>query len=164
MEVRALKPNEICLHRELRLRALRESPNSFGETVADAESQPVAYWEELTKSVTAPGPHVMFLACEGEDVYGSTYGLLDRKQEDAGRVGGMWVAPSKRRKGFGRALLGAVFTWARKRKLNRLRLWAPAHSPGAVALYREAGFRETGNCHPLPANPELKIIEMVCEL
>ena len=164
MEIRALKPNEVSLHRELRLRALRDSPNAFGDTIAEAESQPQAYWEELTKSVTTFGPHVMFVACEGEDPQGSTYGLLDREQIGVGRVGGMWVAPSRRRQGFGRALLEAVFTWARKRKLKCLVLWAPAHSPGAVALYRKAGFHETGNCRPLPTNSKLQIIEMVCEL
>ena len=164
MQIRTLEPHEVHLHREIRLRALADAPDSFGEVVSEAEAQPISYWEELTRSVTEPGRHVMFLACEDDTVLGSAYGLLDRAQREAGRVGGMWVAPAARRRGIGRALLHAVMAWARGRQLTHLRLWAPAHSPAAVALYRQAGFRETGRRRPVPNNPALEIIEMGCEL
>ena len=123
-------------------------------------ARPAAYWEELTRSVTEPGRHVMFLACEGQDVLGSTYGLLDRDRSAAARVGGMWVEPAWRRRGVGRALLQEIFRWARERGLRRLALWAPAHGPAALALCGQAGFRETGIRRPLSANPALHIVEM----
>lgn len=160
MHLRRLKSHEMNLHRDLRLRALRDAPDAFGETVADVAARPTAYWEELTRSVTEPGRHVMVLACEGQDVFGSTYGLLDPDQGAAGRVGGMWVEPLSRRRGVGRALLQEVFRWAWERGLGRLALWAPAHSPAALALYGQAGFRETGISRPLPTNPALQIVEM----
>ena len=146
-------------HRELRLRALQEAPDSFGETFADVAARPLSYWEDLTRSVTESGRHVMFLACEGDDVVGSTYGLVDRENE-AGRVGGMWVESAWRRRGVGRALLQEVFSWARQQELRRLGLWAPAHSPAALALYGQAGFQRTGKQRPLPTNPSVQIVEM----
>jgi GNAT superfamily N-acetyltransferase len=164
MQIRTLESHEVDLHREVRLRALADAPDAFGVVVSEVEAQPMSYWEELTRSVTAPRGQVMFLACEGETALGSTYGLLDRAQREAGRVGGMWVAPAARRQGIGRALLHAVMAWARGRQLTHLGLWAPAHRPAAVALYRQAGFRETGRRGPLPHHPALEIIEMVCEL
>ena len=164
MHIRRLESHELNLHRDLRLRALRDSPDSFGETFADVAGRPTSYWEDLTRSVTEPGRHVMFLACEGEHVLGSTYGLLDRERSEAGRVGGMWVDPAWRRRGVGRALLQEVFAWARERGLSCLGLWAPGHSPAAISLYCQVGFRETGNCRPLPTNPPFQIVEMVCEL
>lgn len=157
---RTLKPNETTLHRELRLRALRDSPDSFGETWADAAARPASYWEDLTRAVTEPGPHVMFLASAGDRPIGSAYGLLDRDRADAGRVGGMWVEPAWRRRGVGCALLQEIVGWARERGLRRLSLWAPAHSPAALSLYRHAGFRETGTRRPLPTDPALQIVEM----
>ena len=160
MHLRRLERHEVSLHRELRLRALQEAPDSFGETSAEVAARPLSYWEDLTRSVTESGPHVMFLAHEGNDVVGSIYGLLDRDQNEAGRVGGMWVEAVWRRRGVGRALLQAVFSWAREQKLTRLGLWAPAHSPAARALYGQAGFRETGKRRALPGNPSLEIIEM----
>ena len=57
-------------------------------------------------------------------------------------------------------LLQQVFNWAREHGLSRLGLWAPSHSPAALALYGQAGFRETGKRRPLPTNPTLQILEM----
>jgi hypothetical protein len=66
MQIRALAPHEVHLHREVRLRALSDAPDAFGVVVSEAEAQPMSYWEELTHSVTEPGRQEMFLACEGD--------------------------------------------------------------------------------------------------
>lgn len=161
--LRPLSPDEVALHRDVRLRALRDSPASFGESFAEAAARPIAHWERLTRSVTAPSRQVMLLAHEGDDVLGSTYGLLDRERSDAGRVGGMWVEPTWRRRGVGRALLQEVLRWARAQHVQRLGLWAPAHSPAAIALYARAGFRDTGLRQPHPIDPSLTLMEMVTE-
>jgi ribosomal protein S18 acetylase RimI-like enzyme len=106
----------------------------------------------------------MFLACDGDRVHGSAYGLADRERGDTGRVGGMWVDLAHRRQGAGRALLDAVVAWARERGFTRLALWAPAHSAGARALYARGGFGETGQRRALPSDHTLEIVEMAREL
>ena len=164
MHLRKLASHEVGLHRDLRLRALGDAPDSFGEAFADAAARPISYWEELTRSVTEPGRQVMFLAYQGEDVLGSAYGLLDRERSDAGRVGGMWVEPAWRRRGVGHALLQEVFSWARERKLKHLGLWAPADSSAAISLYSRAGFRDTGERRQLPTKSSLWIVAMEAEL
>jgi GNAT superfamily N-acetyltransferase len=164
VHLRKLASDEVDLHRDLRLRALRDAPDSFGETFADAVAQPISYWEALTRSVTEPSCQVMFLAYQGEDVLGSAYGLLDRERTDMGRVGGMWVEPASRRRGVGRGLLQELFSWARERKLKRLGLWAPTHNPAAIALYSRAGFRDTGERRQLPTASSLWIVAMEAEL
>lgn len=164
MKIRRLEQHEMALHRDLRLRALRDAPDAFGETAAEAEARPPSYWEDLTRSVTQPGRHAMFLACEGNAIYGSTYGLRDRENTDTVRVGGTWVEPAHRRQGIGKALLQAVISWAREERFNRLRLWAPVAGVGALALYRQAGFKDTGHRRPLPTNTALQILEMECKL
>lgn len=164
MQIRALKAHEVALHRSLRVRASRDAPDSFGETWAEAERRPLSYWQELTRSVTEPGQHIMFLACEDSAIQGSAYGLIDRDRPSAGRVGGMWVDPRWRRQGIGRALPEAVFAWADDRKFTTLGLWAPAHCPAAVAMYRKMRFHKTGKQRSLPSNPALSIMEMECRL
>ncbi|HJY76068.1 MAG TPA: GNAT family N-acetyltransferase [Burkholderiales bacterium] len=132
--------------------------------MAEVEARPASYWEELTRSVTEPGRHVMFVACEGDAVRGSIYGLRDAEGSAAGRVGGSWVEPPYRRRGIGNALLRAVISWARVERLELLRLWAPAASAGALAFYRQAGFSETGQRRPLPTNAALEVVELQCRL
>ena len=160
MRIRQLEPHEISLHRDLRLRALRDSPDSFAETASDADSRPFSYWEDLTRSVTEPYRHVMYLACDGDDIVGSTYGLRDFESSDRGRIGGMWVAPLHRRHGTGSALLEAVLSWAHAHGFNRVGLWAPLDNAAALALYHRAGFRQTKRRRPLRTNAALEIIEL----
>jgi len=159
-----LEPDEMSLHREVRLRALREAPNSFGGTFEEEGSRSDAYWEAQTKAVTEPGRNVLFLACESREVYGMVYGLLDRERPDGARVGGMWVEPAMRRRGLGRDLLTSVIDWARGRKLKRIGLWAPAHGVAAIALYRTAGFHETPRRGRLRDGSEFEIVEMARDL
>jgi len=164
IRIRALAPNESDLHRAVRLGALQDAPDSFGETFAEAAAKPMTFWEELTRSVTEPERHVMFLAFERQDVVGCVYGLVNRQRSDHGRVGGMWVNPVARRRGIGQALLEAVIAWSRRRGFKGLGLWAPAHSPAALALYAKAGFRETGIRQTMPTYPTREIVEMVRQL
>jgi GNAT superfamily N-acetyltransferase len=164
MILRSLAANEVDLHREVRLHALRDAPDSFGETLEDAAARPRVYWEQLTFAVTQPGRDVMFLACEEEDVLGAAYGMRDPLRSDGARVGGMWVDLARRRRGVGRALLLGVFAWARERGLQHVGLWAPAHGEAALALYSHAGFRQTGERRPLPAHPSLSIVAMEAEI
>ena len=164
MRIRTLTPNEIDLHRMMRLGALQDAPDSFGETFFEAAAKPLTYWQELTRSVTEPAQNVMFLACEEDDVLGCVYGLMNRTRTDQGRVGGMWVSPASRRHGIGQALLAAVIAWSRQRGFKGLGLWAPAHSLAALALYTKAGFHETGLRQRMPTNPDLDIVEMTLQL
>ena len=161
---RRLKPDEVELHRDLRLQALGDSPGSFGETLAEAAERPTTYWEGLTRSVTESGGHVMFITFEGDAPIGSAYGLRDQERSDGGRVGGMWVRPESRRKGVGSTLLHAVVDWARACAFTRVALWAPDQNPAAMALYRRDGFRETGNRRSLATNETVYVVEMNVEI
>lgn len=71
----------------------------------------------------------MYLACDGDDIFGSTYGIRDSESSDMARIGGMWVAPLHRRQGVGRALLEAVRSWAHEHGFKRMGLWAPSEIP-----------------------------------
>lgn len=54
------------------------------------------------------------------------------------------VAPSLRRSGIGRALMGSLLDLCREREAALLRLEVAVDNEPAIALYRQFGFRETG--------------------
>ena len=56
VHLRRLESNEMNLHREVRLRALRDAPDSFADTFTDVAARPASYWEDLTRSVAESGP------------------------------------------------------------------------------------------------------------
>jgi GNAT superfamily N-acetyltransferase len=60
--VRRVGPDETALFKRLRLRALAEAPDAFARTYAEVSAKPEAWWEEMTRALTAPGRNVMFLA------------------------------------------------------------------------------------------------------
>jgi GNAT superfamily N-acetyltransferase len=164
MRIRELERHEWALFRELRLRALADSPDAFARTLAEALGENDAYWVKLTESVTTPGGQVMLVAeVEGRPV-GLAFGLFDKEREKIGHVGGMWVDPGARGRGAGRALLDAAIAWARSRALDRLELWVTKGNAPAERLYERAGFADTGRRDALASNPALQTIQMALTL
>jgi len=157
--VRRLRSDEAALFRTLRLRALADAPDAFAHTHDEISAKPDAYWTEMTHSVTEPGRHVMFVAEDGGPV-GMAFGLVDGQRPDRAHLGGMWVAPSARHRGVGRALTDAVLAWARERAFADIVLWVADGNDEAMKLYERMGFAGTGRSDRLPTNPRRAILEM----
>jgi hypothetical protein len=148
VHIRRLAPHEADLHRVIRLSALRGAPDSFGETLTDTLARPQSYWDELTRHVTGAGGQIMVLACDGQQVIGSAYGLFDHERRDLGRVGGMWVDPpgaaavwgprSSRRSSPGRASAASLASGSGPRLIATPR--SPS-TPGPAFARRASGAR-----------------------
>ena len=106
----------------------------------------------------AGGPGAVFV---GGDFDGMAGVYLEQLQP---RLWGMWVAPSARGRGLGRALTEAVIGWARDRSFTRLRLGVTAAAPDALRLYERLGFAATGTVAPLPSDRSLCEHELALEL
>ena len=164
MHIRPLLPHEASVFREVRLRALAESPDAFGETLQQAQAQPDSYWETLTDSVTRPDGHVMVLAEQAEQIMGFVCGLLDRYDEHIGHLGGMWVDPAFRSSGVGHLLVASILEWAHQRNHRKLQLWVTEGNLKAIRLYEKMGFVDTGKRDELPSDRSLQIVQMALEL
>jgi GNAT superfamily N-acetyltransferase len=162
--IRRLRPDEAALFKDLRLRALEDSPTSFAETFTEVAAQSPEYWDKLTASVTKPDGQVMFVAEEDGRAVGLVFGLFDRDDRTLGHLGGMWVEPAWRGRGIGRALVGAVIGWARERKLRALALWVTEGNRGAIDLYAAHGFAATGEEDVLSSDPSFRVSRMMLVL
>jgi ribosomal protein S18 acetylase RimI-like enzyme len=162
--IRAVRANEWLRVRDIRLRALEESPDAFGAAFADERSLPDRVWIERTESSARREESAAFLAETTDGWIGFVMARLD--DEDRTRAGmfGLWVDPASRATGVGLALTEAVIEWARARGASTLALWVVASNLAAIELYRRVGFDETGNSMPMPRKPDLREIRMEKDL
>ena len=144
MEIVELKQGELDLCKQLRLNALEDAPNSFSETFDEARCKPYEYWQHIYESLIHPSRNRMFIAKDTNKNYGSVYALLDEKDNDTGRLGGMWVDSNDRKAGIGVALFNAVRIWAYEQKFTKIKLWVEDTDEGAKMFYKKLGFKETG--------------------
>lgn len=161
MVVRAVQAGEADRLREIRLRALLDTPDAFGSTY-DREIQfPASTWEERAARSGRGDEDATLVADNGGGWIGMAMGHLE--SDDPGRAGlyGLWVEPAERKSGVGLALTDAVADWARSRGAEWLLLLVIESNAGAIGLYHRAGFTETGRIVPLPRDPTVVEIEMV---
>ena len=76
------------------------------------------------------------------------------------------VAPTRQRKGAGRAILVDILEYARNRKMRRIFLEVRPSNVAAIALYRSTGFSEIGirRGYYRNANNNEDAVTMACEL
>jgi GNAT superfamily N-acetyltransferase len=80
-----------------------------------------------------------WVAVKGDKVVG-TFGL-ERTSDDAMELRRMYVDPSARRRGIARRMLQFAEDECRSRNVSRLELSTAEIQQGALALYRNAGYR-----------------------
>ena len=130
------------LWRELRLRALLESPGAFGSTYDRELRFTESDWTGRLDG--SAGPAVL-ASLDGVRV-GMGAGFRDLPGWL--HVVAMWTEPTHRGSGVGTAVLAHLVEWARDRDL-RVHLDVALANPKARVVYERAGFVATGETRPL---------------
>lgn len=148
--IRRVDEDDWQVVRDVRLRALRESPDAFGSSLAREESFAESHWRMRLR--TSP----TWVALDGD---GAPRGLVSLVQEPGSpqsdrHVVSLWVAPEVRRQGLGWALLDAVTRGAAQDGAATVSLWVVDDNASAVDLYVRAGFERTGERQALPRDPD----------
>jgi GNAT superfamily N-acetyltransferase len=162
---RPIRADEGQKLREIRLRALAESPSAFGSTLAETEARPEAYWRERAERDATATESVLVVADDDSGWVGLAGGCIDncsgvRRAE----LISMWVDPAYRGRSLGRYLVEHIVAWARHRNAERVTLWVTQGNTPAISLYTRCGFRATGVTQRLPSNPALLEQQMVLDL
>jgi GNAT superfamily N-acetyltransferase len=150
MQLRRIRANEAVAWREIRLRALKDSPRTFGSSYAEEVVRTPEAWAESTRRMAAGETIVMFVAEAAGGLVGMAGAYLDPDDGSLPHLISMWVAPEARRGGVGRALVEMVVGWARDGGHPSIRLFVVAENETAANLYRRCGFLPTGRTIPLP--------------
>ena len=149
--IRAFTADEWRVYRDLRLRALADSPDAFGSTLEAEEGRPDAEWSRrLASGADARWKLPLVAEVRGEPI-GLAWGRIETSTPDVAALYQMWVAPSHRGLGAGRMLLEAVIAWARAQNASYLDLGVACGESPARRLYERAGFQPMGA--PQPVRP-----------
>ena len=147
--LRRLGADEWDRYRDLRLRALADSPEAFGSTL-DAEGQHSdEHWAARLSSAATSQWNLPLVAEHGDELVGLVWGRIDASIPDTAHVFQMWVAPGSRGVGIGTMLLERVVHWARESKAQRVLLNVTCGDTSAWRLYSRAGFKPVGAPEPL---------------
>jgi ribosomal protein S18 acetylase RimI-like enzyme len=142
-------PHEWRGYRELRLRALADSPDAFGSTLARESAFADELWRERIERGARSPSDLPLVARIGTDMVGMAWGRLEEADPGDVHVYQVWVAPEHRGRGVGQALLDAIIAWARSVGARRISLDATCGNTAAMRLYTRAGFLPVGDPEPL---------------
>ena len=142
-----------------RLRALQDSPTAFSSTYADESRDTDEDWLQRADRWNGARSR-SFVAFDADVACGIVGAFLDREDPRRAHLVSMWVAPSHRRNGVGRALVHAVLDWAGSKQAHTVYLAVTSNNDIAVTFYRSFGFSFTGATEPYPNAPDLFEREM----
>jgi GNAT superfamily N-acetyltransferase len=137
--IRRLREDEWLLLRDVRLAALRDAPEAFGQPLENAAAQPASEWQSMARAAARGDRRAWFVAELEERAVGIVQAR--RRAPHDCLVFSMWVAPDARRAGVGRGLLRAVDDWAGGWGARQVVLWVIAGNETALGFYRRLGFR-----------------------
>jgi demethylmenaquinone methyltransferase/2-methoxy-6-polyprenyl-1,4-benzoquinol methylase len=147
--VRPAVPEEWEALKEVRLAALRESPDAFGSTYEREAQADEATWRGWTTGEGWDGAVATFVAEEERRLLGMATAY--RPSDEPGTVWmfATWVRPDHRGRGIGRALVKAVVDQSRSLGAEVVMLRVTEGNTGATGLYASCGFIGT----PDPPEP-----------
>jgi ribosomal protein S18 acetylase RimI-like enzyme len=160
MTIRRIKPYDWEQLREIRVRALEESPDSYGSTISEARRRTAEDWRAWARIGSCSPGTAMFVAVERGRIIGLCCSFLREDEPRIAQIVAMWVDPNRRGRRLAEQLLDAASTWSTASGAIELVLDVTETNRSARKLYSRAGFRETGRMTPLRSKPALLTVEM----
>lgn len=160
---RRASANDVGLFREIRLRALLESPDAFGSVHADAVNRNDASWrEQLLSTVRGPLRNTRFAFRETECI--GIAAVYREPDADFGELLMMWVAPDFRGGPAASLLVHGLLGWARSSGLSTVSLGVTDTNARAIGFYHKLGFSRTGETVEVDPERGLRGVRMVIRL
>jgi ribosomal protein S18 acetylase RimI-like enzyme len=164
MTIRTLTPIDVAAYRSLRLAALREQPPAFGTPAAKEEKLALA----AVAARLQESEDTYILGAFVDDMLVGTIRFArfeEANEKHRGFIGGLYVRPDFRRRGFARALVTEVLERARRDiGLRRIHLTVVTAQDAAIQLYKSLGFCIYGTEHEAFSNQGQFYDEYLMEL
>jgi GNAT superfamily N-acetyltransferase len=145
LDLDLLAPAEWRVLRAARLGALLDSPHAFTSSYAREADWSDLEWRRVFDTATC------IVAREADKVIGLAKSVAEPLRPWMRDLESIWVAPTHRRRGVLRALLGDIAKADRRIGVTDLMLWVLEDNYDAQRAYRALGFEPTGKRQFLPA-------------
>ena len=143
ISVITLPVSEWKAYRDLRLRAIQDSPQAFLDTVEGTRAFPEKKWKQRLADAAAGKSWQLFAKLDGKlaGMVGAFRSDEDIQSKSATIVG-LWVAPEARGKGVGRGLMERLLKYLNMHgSVRTVHLSVNVEQGAALALYKRLGFR-----------------------
>lgn len=145
MEVRLLKPDDAMLYWELRLEALKLSPEAFSSSYEEAlkRKEPI---KQVAERLQEEGCFTFGMFHE-EKLIGNVTLVQEKglKMQHRGNIYAMYVSTENRKAGVGKALMKTAIEHAKSIPvIEKLNLTVAANNEKAKNLYTSLGFKTYG--------------------
>ncbi len=138
--IRRLGADDLDTYREIRLAALKDSPDAFGTAWEEAQARSDESFRDLLTRLAVFGA----FAPEGRQIGLVAFSRYEGlRMQHRGELISMYVRPEGRGRGVGLALVNAVLDHARHQVLQ-LHLGVGTTNLPAIRLYQKAGFKPYG--------------------
>lgn len=156
--IEPITPQKAMVLKDVRLRALQDTPSAFGSTYVSEVAFGDEKWCERATLQVHVG--VQYIAMNDDEACGLVGGFLDREDKTRAHLVSMWVAPTHRHLGVGKKLVQSVLDWAKSQDVKTLWLFVTHNNDGAIRFYERLGFKKTGHTIPYPNDSNLFEYEM----
>lgn len=142
--IRTLEPQDWAAYRDTRLRALADSPDAYGSTLASEQARAADNWAARLAAAAVSGQDYPLIAEQAGAPVGLLWAKVDGDDAAVVNIFQVWVAPDSRGQGIAAALLRAAVAWARTKHARFVQLGVTCGDTAAGRLYAREGFRDVG--------------------
>lgn len=146
LRVRPGTTSDAMALRDIRLEALADSPEAFGDTYERCVAWDDEQWTRCAEEWN------FYLAERGGRVVGMARGEVHDERPNTRWLFAMYVSPQARGTTVARELVDAVGAWALAEGVDALHLYVSSSMSRAKAFYAKCGFAPTG--HSVSGGPE----------
>lgn len=158
--IKRITPESALVFKQVRLRALEDSPTAFSSTYARESAFPDEEWVSRATRWSGDATDAIFLAMDGEAACGVVGSYVEKENAERAQLVSMWVDPAYRHEGVGKALVDRVIEWNRSCGVRQLALMVTSVNSGAMTFYERLGFVKTGVTEQYPNDPAITEYEM----
>ncbi len=158
---RTVNSEDSDLLKDISLRSIKDSPDSFVATIDQIKGEPDSYWIRLLDFMVDSPDDTIIFAYGDKKCIGYAAVKIDSKDSSLAYLRWMWSDSDLSYKGLNELFLQKTFEWASSKGAERMEILVPERQMSSLRFYESMGFIDTGERAFLRYGSQLTVIRMV---